>query len=87
MILLAKSFLKRYFFAVVQTASKPHPTRGRTTLIARTRRKAGARQYSLLKAFLTTNHTKRHEIFRVFRAFRGQKKILIVDQWRKSTVF
>jgi hypothetical protein len=31
MILLAKSFLKHYFFAVVQTASKPHPTRGQTT--------------------------------------------------------
>ena len=35
MILLEKSFLRHYFFAVVQTASKPHPTRGRTTLIAR----------------------------------------------------
>ncbi len=36
MILLAKSFLRHYFFAVVQTASKPHPTRGQTTLTART---------------------------------------------------
>ena len=37
MILLAKSFLRHYFFAVVQTASKPHPTRGQTTLTARAR--------------------------------------------------
>jgi len=27
------------------------------------------------------------QIFRVFRAFRGQKKILIADQWKKSTAF
>jgi len=35
MILLEILFSRHYVFAVVQTASKPHPTRGRTTLTAR----------------------------------------------------
>ena len=41
MIFLEIPFFRHYVFAVVQTASKPHPTRGRTTLTARARRKAG----------------------------------------------
>ena len=39
MILLEISFFRHYVFAVVQTASKPHPTRGQTTLTAHAKQK------------------------------------------------
>lgn len=41
MTLLENSFLRHYFFAVIQTASKPYLTKGQTTLTAHEEARGG----------------------------------------------